>query len=510
MIIAYLLSALSYISGIGLNVTSGWLITMASFMPPVLTLSVAVVLVRFFGISRSISRYLERLVSHQSVFGKLAKLRSTLFRRITSNPSQLIIAGRSGRLIKQVVDDVERVQEYELRVILPGVAALISMFAATALAFWLQVSLGILWFVLTLVLILILPRLAISLMNELAAEIELAENRYSDQVRDTVHGALEAEIYGYLNEIEELVHEIESRIEKLEVRLLRVIRRFQLTINMLIGAAIVLTIVHLSNVTVPAVQVAMLTFLALTGFEATLAWYPNLFSSGKLLIAKKNLDSIPEMSDSKKIVAEFDQLTAKSYAAYWDSPTITPQSFNLRRGDVLVLRGASGAGKTTTAMGIFDLVRYSGSLKIGGIEVNQIANLSELASGALQNGYIFNTSLRENLRISGVDDFDEVLRLLELDKLVSEMPDGLDTVIGEFGRGISGGEAKRIILARALLSNAPLLVLDEPTEHLDPELAERITKRILENYKDRALLVITHSGWGGVPQLNLERKTHEN
>jgi ATP-binding cassette subfamily C protein CydC len=254
----------------------------------------------------------------------------------------------------------------------------------------------------------------------------------------------------------------------------------------------------------------MLVFLALTGFEATLAWYPNLFSSGKLQIAKKNLDAIPELTQSKRLKVEFDQLVASSYSAYWDSPTIAPQSFSLKRGEALVLRGASGAGKTTTAMGIFDLVRYSGSLKIGGVEVSQIDNLSELVSGALQNGHIFNTSLRENLRISGSDEFEEVLSLLELDQLVSEMPEGLDTVIGEYGRGISGGEAKRIVLARALLSRAPLLVLDEPTEHLDPDLAERITQRILKKFSNRAILVITHSGWSGVPQLNLERITHEN
>ena len=114
MIFAYLLSALSYIAGVGLNVTSGWLITMASFMPPVLTLSVAVVMVRFFGIGRSVARYAERIISHKSVFNKLAKLRSNLYTRITSNPRSVLVAGSGGALIKQVVDDVERAQEYEL------------------------------------------------------------------------------------------------------------------------------------------------------------------------------------------------------------------------------------------------------------------------------------------------------------------------------------------------------------------------------------------------------------
>lgn len=503
MILAYLLSAFSYIAGVGLNVTSGWLITMASFMPPVLTLSVAVVMVRFFGISRAATRYLERIISHKSVFGKLAKLRSELYRKIISNPAKVLIAGSGGRLIKQVVDDVERAQEYELRVTLPGAASLISMSAATILAFWLQPGIGLMWLALTLLLTLILPQLAVKDMRPIASELEALENSYSDQVRSSVHGALEAELYGYLDQVIAKSENLEKSIKAVENRLLKAIRRYQITINLLLTASLIQTFLYANTHSLAPVQVAMLVFLALTGFEATLAWYPNLFTSGKLQMAKENLTSIPELKETVGIEVEFDSIVAHNYSAYWESPIIKPQNFHLKRGEALVLRGASGAGKTTSAMGLLGLISYSGSLKINGVEVNQISNLSELAVGALQNGHIFNTSLRENLKISGADNFDEVIKLLELDTLISELPDGLDTIIGEYGRGISGGEAKRIILARALLSSAPLLILDEPTEHLDPELADRITSRILDRYRDRALLIITHSGWSGVPQLNL-------
>ena len=197
MILAYFLSAFSYIAGIGLNVTSGWLITMASFAPPVLTLNVAVVMVRFFGISRSITRYLERVVSHRSVFEKLAKVRSDLYRRITSNPASLIIAGSSGRLIKQVVDDVERAQEYELRILLPGVSALLTMAAATLLAFWLQPEMGLMWLALLLALVVLVPIAARKMLFRPSMELEKLESKYADQLRNSVHGSLEAEIYGY-------------------------------------------------------------------------------------------------------------------------------------------------------------------------------------------------------------------------------------------------------------------------------------------------------------------------
>jgi ATP-binding cassette subfamily C protein CydC len=249
----------------------------------------------------------------------------------------------------------------------------------------------------------------------------------------------------------------------------------------------------------------MFVFLALTGFESILNWYPNLYTSGKLKLAKSKLANIPEVKPEKKLDVEFDQLVANSYSPFWSNQIIKPLEFKLKRGEVLVLRGPSGIGKSTSAMGILNLTQYVGSLTINGVEIRKINNLPKLVAGALQNGHIFNTSLRENLRISGSDNLQEVLTLLELETLVSELPEGLDTIIGDFGRPISGGEAKRIVLARALLSDAPLLVLDEPTEHLDPDLAERITSRILEKYRDRALLVITHSGWCGVPQLEIER-----
>lgn len=505
MILAYFLSAFSYIAGIGLNVTSGWLITMASFMPPVLTLSVAVVMVRFFGISRSVTRYLERIISHKSVFEKLAKLRSDIYQKITSNPRQLIVSGSSGKLIKQVVDDVERAQEYELRVVLPGAAAAISMVAATLFAFWLQFQMGIWWLLLTIGMTVVVPKFINSKLRNLTAELESLESEYADQVRNSVHGSLEAELYGYIDELNRVTTNLEESILEKEKLVLKTIRSFQIVINLWISATLVITILYSNSHSLPPVQTTMFVFLALTGFEATLAWYPNLFNSGKLRLAKSKLESLPQLPLTNKVKVEFDGLVAENYSAFWNQPTNSPLNFKIKRGEVLVVRGASGTGKTTSAMGILDLVNYSGSLTIAGVEVRNIANLSDLAVGALQNGHIFNTSLRENLRISGSEEFNEVLEMLELNQLVSEMPDGLDTIIGDYGRGLSGGEAKRIVLARALLSSAPLIVLDEPTEHLDPELADRITARILEKYRDRALLVITHSGWSGVPQLILER-----
>lgn len=502
MIWAYLLSASSYLAGVGLNVTSGWLITMASFMPPVLTLNVAVVMVRFFGIARSVTRYGERVISHKSVFKKLAFLRSDIYDRITSNPLQLLRENRTGSLVKQVVDDVERAQEYELRVALPGITAKITLFAAFGLAFWLQSKISYIWFGVFLALGFFVPFFSNKILKKSARQIEVLEANYADRIRINTHGHLEAENYGYLDQYVTETNELESKIELAERKHLNQIRNFQLGINLIISLSLLLTILM---VRLPAVQVAMLIFLALTGFEAVLAWYPNLFASGKLLLAKSKLNEIPRSPIPIKHTVHFDKLIAQNFKPYWNKfnpNSIQPISFELKRGDVLVLRGPSGVGKTTTAMGILGFLDYEGSLSINGVEVRDIENLSDLIVGSLQNGHIFNTTISENLKISN-QNLQNIFDVLELNELLASTDNGINTVIGQFGRGLSGGEIKRLNLARALINDAPILILDEPLEHLNPELAERIERRILEKYRDRILIIITHTGFRGLPELNL-------
>jgi ABC-type transport system involved in cytochrome bd biosynthesis fused ATPase/permease subunit len=154
------------------------------------------------------------------------------------------------------------------------------------------------------------------------------------------------------------------------------------------------------------------------------------------------------------------------------------------------------------------LLDYEGEILLNGHELRSIADISSRISGVIQSGHIFNTTLRENLKIASPSATDSqllgVLTLVELDSLLVEMGSGLETILGEMGRALSGGEIKRLNLARALLSPAQILVLDEPTEHLDQELATRIENRLLS--LGRILIVITHSGWEkGTQTLHINR-----
>jgi ATP-binding cassette subfamily C protein CydC len=172
---------------------------------------------------------------------------------------------------------------------------------------------------------------------------------------------------------------------------------------------------------------------------------------------------------------------------------MSPVSASVSQGELLVIRGSSGSGKSTLALGLCGVLPYSGSIRVGGVELSLVNNLHQILTSSLQRTHIFNTTLRENLRIANPGATDEllteILTLLEL----QEIP--LDTVLGEFGRPLSGGEGKRLSVGRALLSPAPIVVLDEPTEHLDADLALRVEEKIRRVCAKRTLIVITHSGW---------------
>jgi ABC-type transport system involved in cytochrome bd biosynthesis fused ATPase/permease subunit len=216
-------------------------------------------------------------------------------------------------------------------------------------------------------------------------------------------------------------------------------------------------------------------------------------SSGKMI-----LSDLVSRVDVKKVRVAWKQ----------DAHFMEPVSFSASTGECVVLRGRSGIGKSTFALGVLGLLDYEGSIRLNNVELRDLIDPHTYIAGAIQSGHIFNTSLRENMKIASPGASDQeimsALELVELDTLVHEMPAGLDTLLGALGRPLSGGEVKRLNVARALLSSAQILVLDEPTEHLDEALAQRIEERILS--LSRILIVITHSGWSrGSQIIHLER-----
>ena len=505
--VSYLLGAFAFIGGIGLTVSSGWLITMAAQHPPILTLSVAIVGVRFFGISRSASRYAERVVSHKVVFDRLTSLRVSLYKKIATSSIKFVQDFSSSAAVKTLVDDVERAQEYQLRVVLPRVSASIALAAGALIGLWVNFS-SILIIGPALVLTLfIYPNLIMRNCEESAGEIENLENTYTNAVETGTYGVTEAQIYGYLDEVQSESTDLADSISKSE----NLVIKKSLYLNYLTAITIGSTLIALVYLAyrlrlsqdIPEVQVAMLIFLPLVLFEAITTWYPNLFTAGKLTASAASVKRLAESATSLEMperkLSEISDLEATNLQVAWSHEFMQPVSFKIKRGELLVIRGRSGSGKSTLAMGLLGLLTYRGSLTANGNEVSSCADLSDRIVGTVQRTHIFNTTVRENLKIANPEASDDqimmVLEILEMTTLINELPNGLDTLIGEFGRTLSGGEAKRLSVARALLSTADVIVLDEPTEHLDTGLGLRIEKSIRAFLNNRILIVITHSGW---------------
>lgn len=505
---AIVLGAFAFIGGTGLMISSGWLITMASAHPPVLTLSVAIVMVRFFGISRSVARYFERVISHQAVFATLTGLRVKLYEKIIAQPISLARDLNSGAMVKSLVDDVERAQEFKLRITLPYASAWIALTIGVLLGLWINVQSLLITIPAAVLLLGVIPYISRSLCESAARNIEAKESLYSNTISELAFGFAEAKVYGYAGKLLSESKMVEQEIFKEEKSLNARVKNLQLAATITVAAVLY----FLSNLAyhlkvdqnAPDVSVTMLIFLPLVIFEAVTIWYPNLFTAGKMLRAQTSIDSIlsrPQIKPTEptQLASSSPRLTLKDVRVSWGPVFMSSVSFDLLHGQRIRISGRSGSGKSTLAMGLVGALEYSGLIAIDGVELHELVDLEKIIVASLQKSHIFNTSIRENLRIADQSATDEdiltVLSVVELESLVAESAQGLDSVIGDFGRHISGGEAKRLSLARALLSKAPILILDEPTEHLDAQMAARIEKRVLEFTTQKTLVVITHSGW---------------
>jgi thiol reductant ABC exporter CydC subunit len=507
MFLAYVFGAFVFIGGIGLTISSGWLITMASSHPPILTLGVAVTLVRFFGIFRAVARYGERMISHKAVFDQLTDLRVRIFSQVAAKSISASSVVNSGSAVKSLVDDVERAQEYQLRIQLPGASAALALTSGVLLGWWIRPESLVITVPVSLLLLTLIPVLISRTALPIAQEIERKESEYTRIVDSAVHGVVEARIYGYLEQsfIPAQQHEIEMRQK--ERSLIFRSGFFSLIANLLIGGSIAGTAFLAYELTqdyyLPAVQIAMLIFLPLVMFEAITAWYPNLFGSGKLIASQQAVDDLLRSEGQISNESKFDETVRKiqcqDVQVSWSKDFMRAVSCEVSQGELLVIRGNSGTGKSTFAMGLLGLLPYTGSIRINDRELSTISDLHSIIVGTVQRAHVFNTSVRENMKIGNPDVTDleimDVLSELGLGSLISEMDSGLDTIVGVYGRGISGGEAKRFAIARTLLAKAQIYIFDEPTEHLNQETAQNVMDAISKYCGSAITIVITHSDW---------------
>lgn len=507
------LGALAVGFGVALMATAGLLISRAAELPPILSLTTLIVVVRFLALARPLARYLERLASHDLALRALARIRAAVYARIEPLAPAELDAFRRGDLVSRLVADVDALQGLYLRGLAPPLVALVVVLAcvlATALvlplaAVVLAVGLAVGG--------LAIPVLSARLGRHVGRRQAAARGELTAELVELLRGAPELAAYGREDEAID-------RVRAADRELVRLARRDALVAGLADATSVVVTGLTTVGVLAAAVAahdagsldrvlVATLALLALSSFEAV-APLPaaarelsaTLAAGGRVLELTDRRPAVadpahPAPAPRGPVAVALEDVTA-SYGA--DSqPVLEGFDFRLEPGRRVALVGPSGAGKTTvTNLLLRFLDPARGRVTIDGRDLRELRQEDVRATFALagQEAHVFDSSIRENLRLARPGATDEelmaALARARLDDWVASLPDRLDATVGEEGRWLSGGQRQRLVVARALLSDAPVLVLDEPTAHLDPATAEALVADVLGAADFRSVLLITH------------------
>ncbi|MBF9070858.1 thiol reductant ABC exporter subunit CydD [Streptacidiphilus fuscans] len=512
--LAILLGALALVCATALMGTSGWLISRASQQPPVLYLMVAVTAVRTFGIGRSVLRYGERLVSHDAVFRSLGALRTTVYTRLERlAPAGLGATFRRGDLLSRMVADVDAMQDHWLRYRLPvAVAALAGVLTVGVVAWLLPLAGVVLAFGLLLAGLLV-PRLALLLSLRAERAQAAARGRLSGEVVGLLDGAAELTVSGALPARLTALRATDAELTGLQ-------RRSAAGLGLGVGLTTALTgltavacgavgIAAVASGQLHGVYLAVLLLTPLAAFEGV----TGLTAAAQIRHrSARSAARLAELFDAPEPVREPEHpaaaptdplpLRVRGLTATWPgrtNPALADVDLDLTPGRRIAVVGPSGSGKTTLAN---VLLRFldpaSGSVTLGGTDATALTgeDVRRAVGLCAQDAHVFDSSLRENLRLARPDASDaELFAALDAARLgafVRELPDGLATMVGEHGANLSGGQRQRLALARALLADFPVLILDEPAEHLDLPTADALTADLLAATEGRATLLITH------------------
>lgn len=524
LLLALLLGSLALGSAVGLMAVSGWLISRASEQPPVLYLMVAVTATRAFGIGRAVFRYAERLVSHDAVLRMLAELRVGVYRSLERIAPAGLRRTRRGDLLSRLVADVDALQDYWLRWLLPAGTALVVGAGAAGFTAWLLPEAG-----LVLAAGLLLAGVGVPLVSGACArqaERRLAPARsdLATRVTDLLGGTAELTVAGALPGRLARGREADGVLTRIASR-----AATATALGGGLGALITgLTVVAAALVALPAVadgrlagvELAVVVLTPLAAFEAVTAlplavqYRQRVARSAERVFEVLDAPvpvrepAVPAEPPASPFPVEVRGLSARYAGAGHDA--LDSVDLTLEAGRRVAVVGTSGSGKTTLAQVLLRFLdARTGSYRLGGVDASALDGdtVRRFVGLCAQDAHIFDSSIRENLRLARPGAADSELRdalgRARLLDWAQALPDGLDTLVGEHGARLSGGQRQRLALARALLADFPVLVLDEPAEHLDLATADALTADLLAATRGRTTVLITHrlEGLGAVDEV---------
>lgn len=509
--LAALLSGLTTVSTVSLLATSGWLIARASQMPPILDLSIAIVGVRTFALLRSVTRYSERIVSHNATFASLPQLRVALYEKLEELTPSGLVQFHRGDLMSRVVADVDDIQDLPLRVYVPVVSSAIAGVFCVVLAGWILPAAGVIMAIALLLSATVIPRLTLSVglaRQEATAEVR---SELSESLLDFYEGLADITMLDASSHALELIDRASENATSIESSFASRSGFASAIIAAIQGVTLVSSVyVAYSALTLGVltpVNTIVIGLIPLAAFESVSALPTAVLNLSRLRGAAGRLSDILNsetvtVDTGTDAVARTD-IKLSNVSVRWPSSShdaLSDVSLNVPMSSVHALIGQSGSGKSTAIAAITKLVSAnSGTVLIGAVPIDNLDGASVrahiVATG--HDAHIFATSIAENLRLATSRLVTEsqlwsALKAVELSAWVHSLPAGLDTVLGDFGTTMSGGQRQRLLIARLFIAQPDVWIIDEPTEHLNTQLADRMLANIRQAAGDSSLIIATH------------------
>ncbi|MEU6490696.1 thiol reductant ABC exporter subunit CydD [Streptomyces sp. NPDC046984] len=511
--LALLFGSLAPASAVGLMATSGWLISRASQQPPVLYLMVAVTATRTFGIGRAVFRYAERLVSHDAVLRMLADTRVAVYRRLERLAPAGLRTTRRGDLLTRLVADVDTLSDYWLRWLLPVGAALVVSAGSVGFTAWLLPEAGAVLAVGLLAAGVGVPLVTGAVAQRAERRLAPARGALAIRVTDLLTGTAELTVAGALPERTAETRRADGVLTRIASRAATATALGDgltaLVTGLTVAAAALVGAVAVADGRLHGVAMAVVVLTPLAAFEAVMG-LPLAVQYRQRV--RRSAERVYEVLDAPEPVREPDlprqappspfPLVLEGLTARHDGQdryALSGFDLTLGQGRRVAVVGPSGAGKTTLAQVLLRFLDADGgSYTLGGTDAYALEgdDVRRMVGLCAQDAHLFDSSVRENLLLArkNADEAElrDALARARLLDWADGLPDGLGTLVGEHGARLSGGQRQRLALARALLADFPVLVLDEPAEHLDLPTADALTADLLAATEGRTTLLITH------------------